>query len=95
MNIDKIEAAGLILSILAVIAFYTLITQSGFPAFKYAVSDKRLVEISRSIGREVSLFMWNYRSIDLIVQAFVLFAAAAACLAVLRREKTEERVKSP
>ncbi len=98
MGIDKIEAAGLILSILAVIAFYMLIAQNSFPAFKYAVLSKKelsehLVKITQPIGPNVSFFMWKKRDIDLIAQAFVLFAASVACLAILRREKTEDEVK--
>ncbi|MBS7643903.1 hypothetical protein KEJ26_04950 [Candidatus Bathyarchaeota archaeon] len=35
-------------------------------------------------------FLWTFRLIDIIAQAFVLFAAAACCAAMLRREKGEE-----
>jgi len=34
--------------------------------------------------------MWSYRSMDLIAQAFAIFAASAACLAMLRSEEKEE-----
>lgn len=94
MDVDKIEVAGLVLSVLAVITFYLFIAQNSFPAFKYAVSEENLVETTQPIGLKVSLFMWDYRSIDLIAQAFVLFASAAACLAILRREQAEEKVES-
>lgn len=87
---DKIEAVGLTVSILAVIVFYLFIGQNIFPAFKYALSDENLVETAQPIGQEVSLFMWNYRSMDLIAQALVLFGAAAGCLAILRSEEKEE-----
>jgi len=93
MKIEKIEAVGLALSILAVIFFCFFISQNVFPAFKYALSDGNLVETTQPIGREVSLFMWNYRSIDLIAQALVLFAAAAGCLAILRNEEKGEAEK--
>jgi hypothetical protein len=99
VGIDKIEATGLILSVLAVIAFCVLITQNSFPAFKYTVLSekelsKHLVNTTQPIGTNVSFFMWKNRSMDLIAQAFVLFVAVAACLAILRREKAEDKVES-
>jgi len=94
MGVDKIEAAGLILSLLASMLLCILIAQNSFPAFKYAVSDKHLVGATQSTCLNVSSFMWKNRSMDLIVQAFVLFVSAAACLAILRREETKGKVES-
>ena len=94
MSVDKIEMAGLILSILSAIFLCMLIAQNSFPAFKYAVSDKHLVGTTQSIGLKVSHFVWKNRSMDLIMQAFVLFASAVACLAILRREETKGKVES-
>jgi len=89
MSVDKIEAAGLVISVLTAAAFCFLAFQHAFSAFQHAVSNENLVDITRPIGREVSWFMWNRRSIDLIAQAFVLFVAATACLAILRRDTRE------
>ena len=90
MDVDRIEAAGLVISILIVTIFCLFITWNVFPAFKYAVSNENLIEVSEQIGRETSRFMWSYRSIDLIAQALVLFGTAAGCLAILRREEKDE-----
>lgn len=90
MEIDRIRVAGLIATVLAVIIFSALIVEHEFPAFKYAEADQRaiLVECETGIiGQEVSRFLWNYRVVDLIAQAFVLFAAAACCTALLRIEE--------
>jgi len=89
---DKIEIAGLILTVIAVIAMFALISENRFPAFACAENEWRPVKVSGSTGAETADFMWNYRSMDLITQAFVLFGAAAGCLAILRVEK-EERAK--
>ena len=83
--------AGLITTVFAALIFSTLIVEYEFPVFEYADPDQppELVEIETPIiGPEVSRFLWDYRVIDLIAQAFVLFAAAACCMALLR---TEER----
>ncbi|MBA7496392.1 hypothetical protein ES702_07000 [subsurface metagenome] len=90
MGIDRIRLAGLTAMVLAVLVFWMLIIEYDFPAFKYVDPDQppELVENDTSIiGQEVSRFLWNYRVIDLIAQAFVLFAAAACCMALLRIEE--------
>lgn len=80
---------GLAAAILFALVFSMLVFRYEFPAFEYAVSSTGLVEDSAEVGLEVSRFLWTYRLIDLIAQAFVLFAAAACCVAVLRAEKEE------
>ena len=91
MTIDRISAAGLVVSLFLVAVLGVFIVQNSFPAFLYAPSNSRLVSITQPIGTAESNFMWTYRNTDLIAQAFVLFAAAAGCLAILR---TEENKKS-
>ncbi len=90
MEIDLIRLAGLTTVILAILIFWMLIVEYDFPAFKYVDPNQppELVENDTSIiGQRVSWFLWNYRVIDLIAQAFVLFAAAACCMALLRIEE--------
>lgn len=94
MSLDGIEVAGLIISILAIITLCMFISQNSFPAFKYAVSNENLIGTDQSIGRELSIFMWKNRGLDLFAQALILFGAAASCLAILRSVKTEENVGS-
>jgi len=90
MGMDLIRLAGLTTVILTILIFWMLIVEYDFPAFKYVDPDQppELVENDTSIiGQRVSGFLWNYRVIDLIAQAFVLFAAAACCMALLRVEE--------
>jgi len=90
MGIDRIRLAGLTTMALAGLISWMLIVGYDFPVFKYVDPDQplELVEKDTSIiGQEVSRFLWNYRVIDLIAQAFVLFAAAACCMALLRIEE--------
>jgi len=88
MRIDWVRVAGLTTAVLVVLVFSMLIVRYGFPAFEYASPSAELIEVeTTAIGPEVSQFLWTYRLIDLIAQAFVLFAAAACCVAVLRAEE--------
>lgn len=79
MKKRKIRVVGLTAIIFFVLIFSMLVVSHEFPIFDSA-------EI---IGIETTEFLWTYRSIDLIAQAFVLFAAAACCVAVLRAEEKE------
>lgn len=86
MKIDGISVAGLLVSLFLVLVLAGFIVQNSFPAFLYAPSRK-LVSVAQPLGQAESDFIWTYRSTDLIAQAFVLFAAAAGCLAILRIEE--------
>jgi hypothetical protein len=89
--VDRIRVAGLAAAIFAVLVFSVLILEYTFPVFRYAGPPTEPVRNETAIiGPEVSRFLWNYRVLDLIAQAFVLFAAAACCVALLR---TKERKK--
>lgn len=89
MKIEWIKVPSLAIVVLAILVFSTIIVSYGFPTFKYALPSEELIEVeATAIGPEVGRFLWTNRSIDLIAQAFVLFAAAVCCLALLRgREK--------
>jgi hypothetical protein len=91
MGVDRIEAVGLLVSVLAIIVFYTIIVSHAFPTFEYAPSTSRLIKTTQPIGPETARFMWAHRSMDLIAQALVLFAAAVGCLAILRTEEGETK----
>jgi hypothetical protein len=61
-----------------------------FPFFKYASNsiNERLVpsEPFDNIAAAVSRFMWDYKSLDLIAQAFVLLAAVICSIALMKQE---------
>jgi len=90
MKIDRVGLMGIITAVSATLIFYFLIISFEFPAFDYASPSTELVEVAKSIGQKVGRFLWTYRLIDLIAQAFVLFAAAACCVAMLRPQEEKE-----
>jgi len=91
MKINWVRAASLTTVVLVVLVVSMLIVRHGFPAFEYASPSAELVKIeTTAIGPEVSRFLWTYRLIDLIAQAFVLFAATACCVALLRAKEKKK-----
>jgi len=97
MTIDRTSLAGLVASLFLVVILGVFIAQNSFPAFLYAptlkeaLSNGQLVPVTQPIGPAESNFMWTNRYTDLIAQAFVLFAAAAGCLVILRIEEDKKR----
>ena len=90
MNPDRITIAGSLVALLTLALFALIVLQSPFPVFKFASSSDRLINVTQDIGPKDSFFMWTYRTLDLVAQAFVIFAAAAGCLAILRTTSKEE-----
>jgi len=88
---DKIEAAGIIISLIAIFAAFIFVSQASFPAFTYATGNWIKIGTSEDVGLGTANFIWNYRFLDLVAQAVVLFGAAVGCLAILREEKEEQK----
>ena len=79
MGMNRNRAVGLTAVVLVMLAFSTLVVSYEFP----------ILNPAETVEMETTEFLWTYRLIDLIAQAFVLFAAAACCVAVLRAEERE------
>jgi len=77
--VKKKRIAGIVAIISIALTFSMLSVSQEFPIF----SSTETPEI------ETPEFLWTYRLIDMIAQAFVMFAAAACCVTVLRVEKKE------
>ena len=79
MGMNRNRAVGLTAVVLVMLAFSILVVSYEFP----------ILNSAETVEMETTEFLWTYRLIDLIAQAFVLFAAAACCVAVLRAEERE------
>jgi len=90
MKINAIVIIGVVFAILAIAVFASVAVQNPFPAFKYSSQTSQYLGVTQNIGPEDSRFMWNNNTLNLIAQAFVLFAAAAATLAMLNVNKEED-----
>jgi hypothetical protein len=71
-------------AVFAVFLLSLIAIQQPFPVFNAANQTSNFVDITQDIGGEDSRFMWTNTGLALIAQAFVLFAAAAATLGLLK-----------
>ena len=90
MKINAVLIVGAIFVVLVIAVFVFIASQTPFPAFKYATQTSQYVNTTSNIGPEDSQFMWTNYDLTLIAQAFVLFAAAAAALVMLRIDDKED-----
>jgi hypothetical protein len=90
MKINAVLIVGAISVVLIVVVFVFIASQNPFPAFKYATQTSQYLNTTSNIGPEDSQFMWTNYDLTLIAQAFVLFASAAAALAMLRIDDKED-----
>jgi len=89
----KLYASALLI-LLCLAALLGLVAEYGFPLHAYIVEGlprlliplKLFKEVSSAVGR----FLWDWRTLDLLSQAFVILAAVVCCLALLKPE-VEER----
>jgi len=79
--------AGVLLSVLLFASFMYIVSTVSFPAGSYVHGELIPTNPPSGIGGAMSTFLWNYRGLDLLMQAVVLFATAVCCLAMLREEK--------
>jgi hypothetical protein len=85
MKIGWDRLTKLIVLFFLLMSFCMLITSYEFPIFQLEDFSPELIKIEIGhIGSEASRFLWDYRLIDLIAQAFVLFVTAACAVAILR-----------
>jgi len=86
-----VAALFAIVSLLLVFSWLTL--EVDFPAFEYVSGGlvRRMVpaEPYTDIAGSVVRFLWEYRALDLNIQAFVIVAAVICCLAMLKSEEVD------
>ncbi|MGD8565673.1 MAG: hypothetical protein PVF96_04915 [Candidatus Bathyarchaeota archaeon] len=88
--VQGLKRLVLIAMISAILFSVILVFQNKFPIFKYIDPNELppLVKNDTStIGQETGEFLWMYRAVDVIAQAFVLFATAVCCVILLRAER--------
>jgi len=87
MKINVAFLVCLICAIVAIAIFAVIATQQSFPIYKSTNQTSSYVDVTENVGSEDSRFMWNNDGLALIGQAFVLLAAAAAALGLLKNDE--------
>ena len=84
-ELDAVWGMGALASLAIIVVAYALIRLRPFEVFRYAQFPITFAVASpANVIRQVSQFLWTYRSLDAIAQAFVLFTAALGSIALLR-----------
>jgi len=87
MKWDFGKAAGLMVSVVAVLLLGYVVFNYDFRVFEYLGTQVEFIHSTASnIGQRASSFLWMYRVLDVLAQAFLVFVTAACCVAMLREE---------
>jgi len=88
MKRDMGKAIGMTVSILALVLLGRLVFTYDLTVFEYIRARVQFVQsMAPDIGQQASRFLWNYRVLDILAGAFLVFVAAACCIAMLREER--------
>lgn len=90
MKLNAALIVCIICSVIAIILLAIVAVQQPFPVFQGSSSNSSMVDVTQDIGAADSRFLWNNDGLALIAQAFVLFAAAAATLGLLKIDEEKQ-----
>ncbi|MGQ9542735.1 MAG: hypothetical protein ACUVTM_01410 [Candidatus Bathyarchaeia archaeon] len=85
-HLDRISVTGLVATILLITVLLWVIWSSPLEVGGLSKFSSDFVEVNSNIGQMTSQYLWRSRTLDVIVQAVLLFAAAVCCIAMLRSE---------
>lgn len=87
MKIGWLRVVGLTVTIALAFIIFTSI-QRRFPLFEDVQFpiEATLISTRENVGQEVSSTLWGQRQLDVVALAFLLFATATCCRAMLRVE---------
>ncbi|WP_455368574.1 hypothetical protein [[Eubacterium] cellulosolvens] len=85
---DKISLTGLMLSIIILVMLLWVGSSDILQLDAFARFSSDFAE--ESIGQITSEYLWNNRTLDVMIQAVLVFGAAAGCIAMLRSGKEKK-----
>jgi len=86
--VDRMNTFIFILVICVLMIFSWYLFDVDFPVFEYSgIQERHLLPVDpfNDIAGGASRFLWEFRSLDIAGQSFVIVAAVICCLAMLKR----------
>lgn len=84
---DKISLAGLLISIIILLIFLYVSSKSTFELNSFARFSSDFAKTAPDVDILTSKYLWSNRTLDVIIQAILVFGAAACCITMLRPER--------
>lgn len=82
--VDKLKYVIPVLMVLAIM----LIVEHPYATVSFSRQESHIVDASSPfLGQLMFGFLWQYRGMDVIIQAFFLFTAIISCVTLLRADK--------
>ncbi|RLI31877.1 hypothetical protein DRO51_03030 [Candidatus Bathyarchaeota archaeon] len=83
MKVDGLSIAGAILSILLVIAFFSIL----FSAKIFPFLQSPIMVVAYALAsKAISASLWSLRVLDVIILGIIFFSSAMGCIALFRLE---------
>jgi hypothetical protein len=86
-NSNGVKVVGIIVCSLLFLTFLYLISTVPFPHSVFRSREVLPIRPGEELGAGMSLFLWNFRGLDMLVASVFLVTTSLSCLALLREEK--------
>ncbi|MBS7623916.1 hypothetical protein KEJ39_09655 [Candidatus Bathyarchaeota archaeon] len=84
---DSVSLAGLLISVILLGVLFYVSLRSPIEPDPLSRFSSDFAEISPEVDISTSKYLWTERTLDVIIQAILVFGTAACCITMLRPEK--------
>ena len=86
-NFNSVKVARVFVCGLFFLIFIYLLLEVPFPHSILRSREVLPIRPGEELGTGMSLFLWNFRGLDMLIASIFLITTALSCLALLREEK--------
>jgi multisubunit Na+/H+ antiporter MnhB subunit len=86
-NGNGVKVVGVMVCGLLFLTFLYVISTVPFPHSVFRSREVLPIRPSDELGAGMSLFLWNFRGIDMLIASILLITTAMSCITLLREEK--------
>ncbi len=84
---NSTKIIGVIVCVLFFLTFLYIISTTPFPHSIFRSREVLPIRPNEELGAGMSLFLWNFRGIDMLIASILLITTAISCITLLREEK--------